>query len=64
MLSKHLWIGLRPTVALHDDDRRLLSTLRPAGVVVLVDSRNRGFSGRVSWRWPPRIRGFLGRVAA
>lgn len=34
MLGKHFLIGLRPTVDLHPDDRRLLSTLRPAGAIV------------------------------
>ena len=34
VLGKHLLIGLRPTVELHDDDRRLLSALRPADVIV------------------------------
>lgn len=34
MLGKHFLIGLRPTTALHPDDRRLLATLRPAGAIV------------------------------
>ncbi|TMQ24490.1 MAG: glycoside hydrolase family 3 protein [Deltaproteobacteria bacterium] len=34
VLGKHFLIGLRPTIELHPDDRRLLSTLRPAGVIV------------------------------
>jgi beta-N-acetylhexosaminidase len=34
MLGKHFLIGLRPTVDLHPEDRRLLATLRPAGVIV------------------------------
>jgi beta-N-acetylhexosaminidase len=34
VLGKHFLIGLRPTVELHPDDRRLLSTLRPAGAIV------------------------------
>lgn len=34
MLGKHFLIGLRPTTALHAEDRRLLAALRPAGVIV------------------------------
>lgn len=34
MLGKHLLVGLRPTLELHDEDRRLLAKLRPAGVIV------------------------------
>jgi beta-N-acetylhexosaminidase len=34
VLGKHFLIGLRPTLELHPDDRRLLSTLRPAGAIV------------------------------
>jgi beta-N-acetylhexosaminidase len=34
VLGKHFLIGLRPTTELHPDDRRLLSALRPAGVIV------------------------------
>lgn len=34
MLGKHFLIGLRPTVDLHPDDRRLLAALRPAGVIL------------------------------
>lgn len=33
VLGKHFLIGLRPTTELHPDDRRLLQTLRPAGVI-------------------------------
>jgi beta-N-acetylhexosaminidase len=34
LLGRHLLLGLRPTLDLDDDDRRLLSTLRPAGFLV------------------------------
>jgi beta-N-acetylhexosaminidase len=33
VLGEHFLIGLRPTPDLHPDDRRLLETLRPAGVI-------------------------------
>jgi beta-N-acetylhexosaminidase len=34
MLGKHFLVGLRPTPDLHPDDRRLLETVRPAGVIL------------------------------
>ena len=34
VLGKYFLIGLRPTADLHPEDRRLLSTLRPAGVIL------------------------------
>lgn len=34
MLGKHFLIGLRPTVELHPEDRRVLSTIKPAGVIL------------------------------
>jgi beta-N-acetylhexosaminidase len=34
VLGKHFLLGLRPTPDLHPEDRRLLSTLRPAGFIV------------------------------
>jgi beta-N-acetylhexosaminidase len=34
VLGKHFLLGLRPTPDLHPEDRRLLQTLRPAGVIV------------------------------
>jgi beta-N-acetylhexosaminidase len=33
-VGRHLLVGLRPTLDLHDGDRRLLSTVRPAGIIV------------------------------
>ena len=34
LLGRHLLVGLRPSLDLHERDRRLLSTLRPAGFIV------------------------------
>jgi beta-N-acetylhexosaminidase len=34
LFGRHFIIGLRPTIDLHPDDRRLLATLRPAGAIV------------------------------
>lgn len=34
MLGKHFFLGLRPTPDLHADDRKLLATVKPAGIIV------------------------------
>lgn len=37
-VGQHFLVGLRPTVQLHEDDRRMLSTLKPLGIVVFRDN--------------------------
>ena len=61
MLGKHFLIGLRPTPELHPEDRRLLATLRPAGVIVY----RANFDGDSPYeRWHARFAALVADVQA
>lgn len=61
MLGKHFLVGLRPTPDLHPDDRRLLETVRPAGVILFRGN----FDASAPYpRWHARLAALIAEARA